>query len=213
MSELFLTGFVKICGITTPADAVMVAEAGASAVGLILAQSPRQISASRARHVADAVRGTIMTTVVVRAMDDDVIVRAVAEVMPDVVQVHGPLSRALREALSSRGLLIVKALSVGSEEFATFSDDAVDAVLIDGPSPGSGAVHSWRDLATRQFRVPIIAAGGLTPTNVHDTIVFTHAHGVDTSSGVESAPGVKDPTLVRSFVETARRTYAQQGDT
>ena len=213
MAEPYSSGFVKICGVTRESDAAMVVDAGASALGIILATSPRRVGVDQGRRLADAVRGRIISTVVVRSMRDDDVVRGVDVVEPDAVQVHGPLSETLHAALRSRGLLIVKALSVGTDEFLAFDDDGVDAVLIDGPSPGSGVEHSWDDLVARPFRVPVIAAGGLTSANVHDTIVVTRALGVDTASGVESAPGVKDPTLVRRFVESARRTYEQQGAT
>jgi phosphoribosylanthranilate isomerase len=211
VAELFAHGFVKICGVTTEADAAMVVESGASALGIILAPSSRRVDTDQGRRIADAVRGTIITTVIVREMSDEAILRGVDEIEPDVVQVHGPLSVELRTALSKRELRIVKALSINSEEFAAYADQDVDAVLIDGPTPGSGVVHSFHGLTTRRFRVPVIAAGGLTPDNVRDIIVATKSQGVDTSSGVESSPGVKNPTLVKRFVEAARGAYEQQG--
>ena len=146
-------------------------------------------------------------------MSDDEVLRGVDAVQPDVVQVHGPLGAHVRLELSARGLVVVKALSIGEDEFASFDDDGVDAVLVVGPYPGSGVAHSWAELSTRQFHVPMIAAGGLTPAYVAHTIEATRANGVDTASGVEASPGIKDHTLVRRFVETARRTFEQQGAT
>jgi phosphoribosylanthranilate isomerase len=84
----------------------------------------------------------------------------------------------------------------------------VDAVMIDGPRPGSGVAHSWDRLASRPFVVPVIAAGGLTAQNVADVVVMTRAWGVDSSSGVEARPGVKDTELVAQFVSRARGAWA-----
>jgi len=99
---------------------------------------------------------------------------------------------------------------VGASEFFTFDESAVDAVLVDGPTPGSGAAHSWDDLANRSFGVPVIVAGGLDATNVARVIETTGAWGVDVATGVESAPGVKDRELVMNFVGAAQRHYAQR---
>ena len=87
----------------------------------------------------------------------------------------------------------MKALNIESEEFATFDDTLVDAVLVDGPRPGSGSEHSWDGLAARAFSVPVIAAGGLNPTNVAQVITATRAWGVDSASGVESRPRAQGP--------------------
>ena len=117
-------------------------------------------------------------------------------VEPDAVQLHGPLSDDLHRRLRARGVSIVKALSIGSDEFYSFDERAVDAVMVDGATPGSGVAHSWEELATRSFSVPVIAAGGLSDRNVADVIAETGVWGVDSASGVESAPGVKDRDLI-----------------
>lgn len=205
-------GFVKICGVTSERDAELVVSAGASALGVILAPSPRHVSPERAREMTDQVRGAIRIVAVVREMDDEAVLRALDVVQPDIVQLHDAVSHDLLSALRERGLFVVKALATGSDDFASFDDSSVDAVLVDGPRPGSGVTHSWTDLGQRTFRVPVIAAGGLTPDNVVAAIVETSAFGVDTASGVESAPGVKDPTLVANFVAAARRAYQQRGE-
>jgi phosphoribosylanthranilate isomerase len=84
----------------------------------------------------------------------------------------------------------------------------VDAVLVDGPSPGSGVAHSFGALTERTFGRPVIAAGGLTPLSVVAVIDAYDVWGVDVASGVESSPGVKDPDRVAEFVDAARRAFA-----
>ena len=107
---------------------------------------------------------------------------------------------------------MVKALAIDSPTFASYDESRVDAVLVDGATPGSGASHTWQPLRARSFSVPVIAAGGLTPQNVARTIRETRVWGVDTASGVESSPGVKDPTLVKQFVERARQALIEKGE-
>jgi phosphoribosylanthranilate isomerase len=204
--------FIKICGVTNLDDVEAVIEAGADGLGLILASSPRQVSLDRAAELASAARGRVVVTGVFRDNSDSSILEAVDALALDVVQIHGLLGPELLAELRRRGLKVVKALTIGSGEFYAFDDSQVDAVLIDGPSPGSGRTHPWDDLSRRRFQVPVIAAGGLTPGNVADTIRATGAWGVDTASGVESAPGVKDRTLVGRFVENARRAMEQRED-
>jgi phosphoribosylanthranilate isomerase len=103
---------------------------------------------------------------------------------------------------------VVKALDIEGGEFESFDEIGVDAVLIDGPRPGSGFAHSWDRLASRTFNVPVVAAGGLNATNVAAVVVATDAWGVDCSSGVEASPGVKDARLVSDFVASARNAWA-----
>ena len=209
MAEFPTRPLVKICGVTSIDDARLVAEAGADVVGLILAESVRRISLDAAQSIVAAVRGSVLSALVVRDQSDEYIVSSVEMVKPDFVQVHGSLSAELVQRLHANNLLIVKALAVGSKEFEEFDDSQVDAVLLDGPTPGAGRVHSWEALEQRHFARPMIAAGGLTPENVASTIELLRPQGVDSASGVEASPGCKDPTLVRRFVENARRAFDQ----
>lgn len=208
MPNLDGTSFVKICGITSVADAWAAAEA--NAIGLILAESPRRLSVSAARDIADAMKGIVLRVAVFRHNTPEFVLSAVDAIRPDAVQVHGELTRALISDLRDRGLTIIKALSTSEEEFFSFDETQVDAVLIDGPSPGSGEVHAWPDLAKRAFCRPVIAAGGLTPSSVAAVIELTDAWGVDVASSVENSPGVKDPILVADFIDNARACFAQR---
>jgi phosphoribosylanthranilate isomerase len=199
--------FVKICGITSLDDARMVAESGADAIGLIFAESTRQLSLEQAALISRAVQGSIVRVGVFRHHATDFVVRAVDEVGVDVAQIHGDLDGELVDALRRRGVGIIKALSVDDDEFSDFDERDVDAVLLDGPAPGSGQPHAWPDLTVRGFARHVIAAGGLTPLNVTAALEATGAWGVDVSSGVESAPGQKDPSRVRDFVLNARAFF------
>jgi phosphoribosylanthranilate isomerase len=205
-------GFVKICGVTSLDDAKVVVDAGASALGLVLAASSRQLTLDQARVIADATSGNLLRFAVFRHNDDEFILEHVDALRPDVVQVHGTLSVSLLHALRERPVLVVKALSVDEPEFLTFDDTGVEAVLIDGPRPGSGTTYSRDHLERREFLVPVIAAGGLTARNVADLIDASRVSGVDTSSGVERSPGAKDHDLVREFIGTARAAFAARKD-
>jgi phosphoribosylanthranilate isomerase len=204
--------FVKICGITTLGDANAAIDAGANAIGLILASSPRQLSLDRALAIAESTKGRVLRTLVFRDNDDDFIRAALDLVDADVVQVHGPLSDGLLESLHERDLRVIKALSIGSDEFYDFGDNRIDAVLVDGATPGSGVSHSWEELSERSFDVPIIAAGGLDESNVASVIAATRVWGVDSASGVESSPGVKDRDRLTNFVINAREAFGQRAD-
>ncbi len=139
--------YIKICGVTTLGDANAVIDAGANALGLILTKSPRRLSLDRALAIAAATKGRIVRTAVFNEESDDVVLQAVDLLDVDAVQLHGPLSEGLRSALRERELTIVKALSIGSDEFFDFDEGVVDLVHIDGarraadrPTPGS----NWR---------------------------------------------------------------------
>lgn len=202
--------YVKICGVRTVEDAREVVAAGASALGLVFAASPRRVGIDAARDIGDATRGELLRVAVFRDQSDEEILPVLERVDVDAVQVHGRLSDAVRESVRAQGRSLIKALSVSDEDFVTFDESLVDAVLVDGPSPGSGQTHSWAALAERPFTVPVIAAGGLRPDNVAAVIAATGASGVDCASGVESSPGQKDAALVGAFVARARDGFARQ---
>lgn len=207
MAEYWARGFVKICGVTNVADARAVVHAGASALGLIFAESPRRVTRDQARNILETTKGDLLRSAVFRDNDDEFILEHVEELDVEMVQLHGVLSEELLGSLRERPLLIVKALTIDGEEFDTFDESRVDAVLIDGPRPGSGVAHSWHRLNKRSFRVPVIAAGGLNPNNVANTIVVTKAWGVDCAGGVETSSGRKDHGRVSSFVTNARQAF------
>jgi phosphoribosylanthranilate isomerase len=210
MDELTATSyFIKICGVTSIDDALLVRDAGAHALGLIFAESRRRVQVGLARDIVVASEG-IGHVGVFRNDDPSFVIDVVRASGVEIAQIHGPLDRSLLEELRRMGVGVIKALSIGAEEIGSFDDRVVDAVLIDGAQPGSGDAHSWNELETFQFAVPVIAAGGLCCENVTDVIERVRPWGVDVATGVESSPGVKDPTLVTKFVQLAKSALSER---
>ncbi len=210
MTELSGSSFVKICGVTTMDDAVLVRDAGADAFGLIVAPSRRRVSTGQARSIMASLRGSILGVMVTRALSDLDVLAAVDEVEPDGVQLHDPAPATLLDELRHRGCFVIRALSADAPDYRLFDDRLVDAVLVDGPEPGRGVAHAWDHVAERPWTRSLIAAGGLTSLNVSDAIHQPWVWGVDVATGVERRPGVKDPQAVKSFVAAARRAFRER---
>jgi phosphoribosylanthranilate isomerase len=194
---------VKVCGVTSVGDAAIVLDAGADALGVVLATSPREVDVERAAAITTFVADRAVRVGVFRGRDDDFIRRALDDVALDAVQLHDPVSAGLYDELRERGMAVIAVLAVGS----TARDEVDEAILVDGPSPGSGRTHAWSPLARRRFRRPLIVAGGLNADNVARVLADTGAWGVDVASGTESSPGRKDAGAVRDFVQAARRWF------
>ncbi len=201
---------VKICGVTSVGDAAIVLDAGADALGVVLAASPREVDVERAAAIADFVGERAIRVGVFRGRGDDVIRRALDAVALDAVQLHDPVSVSLHEELRERGIAVIAVLAVGATVHDEVDEERADAILVDGPSPGSGRAHTWSPLAGRRFRRPLIVAGGLSAANVARVLGETGAWGVDAASGTESSPGRKDPAAVRDFVQAARRWFERE---
>lgn len=199
---------IKICGVMTVGDARVVTDSGADMLGVVLAPSVRRVEPERARAIFESVEGRVTRVAVFRDQSPSEIRATLATLAVEAVQVHGPLDDALRDELRARGTLVIKALHADDVGLADFVDEMVDAVLIDGPRPGTGAVHGFDILDQRSFSVPVIVAGGLDAHNVAAVVAATGARGVDCASGVESAPGVKDPVRVAAFVAASRAALA-----
>ena len=176
--------FVKVCGLTREEDVDAAAEAGADAVGFVLAESRRQLSLSRARELAERIEGRAMSVAVVVDHDD----LGALECF-DAVQVHGRAAGVHRQ--------IIRAVA----ELPSDATGHTDRLLLDA-SHGTGATADWQALAGRGGA--FILSGGLTPDNVGEAVRLVKPFGVDVSSGVEVSPGVKDPELIKCFVERAR---------
>lgn len=196
---------------TSVADAAAASKAGATAVGVILAESPRRVTIEQAIEITSSLKGELVRVAVFRDMSDDAVLRHLESLDVDAVQLHDPLSAALLATLRERPIAVFKALAIDDDDFVDFDETQVDAVLVDGPQPGSGVVHSWGPLLDRQFRVPVIVAGGLSPDNVARVIRETEPWGVDCASGVERGPRQKDPALVERYVANARAAFDHVG--
>jgi phosphoribosylanthranilate isomerase len=202
---------VKVCGLMRHQDAAVAAEAGARWLGVILAPGYRRsVTADDARII---LRSFPVRRVGVFVDEDELILRSVAEKAGvDVLQLHGDESPDFAARMREAGWEVWKAVRARhADDFSTAAAryaGAVDALLVDGYSPdshgGAGASFDWHAVAARLGELPagmrLIAAGGLRPDNVAEAVRILRPHAVDVSSGVESAPGQKDPRAVRDFV-------------
>ena len=206
---------VKICGLKTPADVAAVAASGAAYAGLVFfAKSPRNLTIPAARALALAAPvGLAKVALVVDA--DDAFLDAITEAMPlDMLQLHGhETPDRVAEVRARYGLPVMKAVGVADEgDLAAVFDYSLvaDQILVDAKPPknadlpgGNGLSFDWRLVAQRRWLRPWMLAGGLRPDNVAEAIRLTNARQVDVSSGVESAPGVKDAARIADFVRAA----------
>jgi phosphoribosylanthranilate isomerase len=203
---------VKICGLRTPADVTAVARAGAAYAGFVFfAKSPRNVTLPEARLAALAAPpGLAKVALTVDA--DDATLDAIVEAVPlDMLQLHGRESPDRVAQVRARYRLpVMKAIGLADEGDlpAIFAFSTVaDQILIDAKPPrgadlpgGNGLAFDWRLLAGRRWLRPWMLAGGLTAKNVAEAVRLTGARQVDVSSGVESAPGVKDAARIAAFV-------------
>ena len=206
---------VKICGLRTVADVAAVAASGAAYAGFVFfAKSPRHLTVAQAHLLALAAPvGLAKVALVVDA--DDATLDAIVDGVPlDMLQLHGhETPDRVAEVRARYGLPVMKAVGVADEsDLAALLDYALvcDQILIDAKPPkgadlpgGNGLSFDWRLVAQRRWLRPWMLAGGLTAGNVAEAIRLTGAQQVDVSSGVESAPGVKDAGRIAAFVAAA----------
>ena len=195
---------VKICGITTEADALLAVALGADALGFVFAPSVRQVSPQAVGHIVERVPRHIVTVGVFRNESPQRVVEIVNGIGLRGAQLHGEESPADSSYVAARVPWTIKAFPAGHLGIGRLEDYGAHVVLVDAASPGSGEVFDWRLAEGVVDPGKLILAGGLDPTNVADAIHHLHPFGVDVSSGVESAPGRKDPRKLRDFVVAAR---------
>ena len=208
---------VKICGLST-ADTVEAAiAAGASFVGLVFyPKSPRNVSLERAQALADQARGRAKVVALTVDADDTLIDEIAVQVAPDLFQAHGGESAERVGEISRRGIPVIKAVKIGSPgdvEAGDRYDGIASYIMYDAKVPesfinalpgGNGIAFDWSLLRGSRGDRRFILSGGLTPENVDEAIRVSRAAIVDVSSGVESAPGIKDVSLIRKFIEAAK---------
>lgn len=196
--------FVKICGITTEEDALLAVAMGADAVGFVFAPSPRQMAPARAADIAKRLPPEILTVGVFRDEAPQRVVDIVNSAGLRAAQLHGHETALDTAWVRSRVPVVIKAFPGGDPELAKAASYGADIVLLDSASPGSGRVFDWSLAEGAPSGLRILLAGGLTVDNVGEAIERVRPWGVDVSSGVESSPGVKDPTKVRRFITAAQ---------
>ncbi|WP_108682061.1 phosphoribosylanthranilate isomerase [Methyloceanibacter sp. wino2] len=211
-----MTVEVKICGVRTPASLDAAIAAGADFVGLVFfAKSPRNLSPADAARLATAARGRVKTVAVLVDPDDALIDTIAADVRPDVLQLHGSETPERAAAIkATTGLTVFKAVPVAERadvNAAARYEGIADRILFDAKAPagadlpgGNGLRFDWAILEGAS--APFALSGGLAASNVAEAIRLSGASLVDVSSGVETAPGEKDPGLIAQFVQAARGT-------
>jgi phosphoribosylanthranilate isomerase len=199
---------IKICGVTRPEDALAAASAGADAIGInFCAASKRRVTPERAREIAGAVQGRIEVWGVFVDEDPEQVRRIAAEVPLTRVQLHGSEGPETARALAD--LPVVKALRVKDAGSLAAAENyrGVWGVLLDAYAPdaagGTGRRFDWSLIPWPWPVGKLVLAGGLSPRNVAAAVRVVRPDWIDTASGVERAPGEKDPDLVREFVEKA----------
>jgi len=197
--------FVKICGITSEADALLAIGMGADAVGFVFAPSPRQIPATTAADIVKRLPHGVLTVGVFRDESRQRVVEIANQIGLGAVQLHGHETAEDSRWVRERVALTIKAFSAGDRTIARFDEFGADYLMIDGPSPGSGQVFDWRLGEGVVDPSRLIVSGGLSPENVDQAVAHLVPFGVDVSSGVEAEPGRKDPQLLRAFIANARR--------
>jgi len=208
---------VKICGLRTVPDVLAAADEGAAYVGFVFfAKSPRNVTLEQAVALAVEVPVGVAKVALVVNADNEFLDALTATVPLDMLQLHGsePPAR-VAEVKARYGLPVMKAIGIAdASDLAQIDTYAAvaDQLLIEAKPPkgadrpgGNGATFDWQLLANRKYWTkPWMLAGGLTLDNVAAAIATTGAQQVDLSSGVESAPGVKDPALIKAFVAAAQ---------
>jgi len=207
---------VKICGLSTPATLDVALEAGADMVGFVFfPPSPRHLDLAQARELGARVRGRAGKVALTVDADDATLGNIVETLRPDLLQLHGKESVArIRDIKQTFGLPVMKAIGVETAaDLASLPGYAAvaDRILFDARAPkgatrpgGLGAVFDWELLKDLDLKLPFMVSGGLHAGNVAEAIRITRAGGVDVSSGVERAPGVKDVEMIREFIRAAR---------
>lgn len=210
-----MSGWVKVCGVTTAGDAAMVAKAGADAIGFNLwPRSPRYVTLETAGRLAALVRGRLEVVLVTVDLDPADLRRARAAVEPDWLQLHGHEPDAVVEALQPR---VFRALGLAGEgDVATALRVPGERVLVDARDDrlrgGTGRTAPWQ-LAGRVCAArPTVLAGGLGPENVAEAIRTCRPFGVDAASRLEIEPGIKDAERVRRYVAAARAAFDELGE-
>jgi len=200
---------IKICGFTTVDGLRAAIDAGVDSLGLVLDPSPRQLTLDAAIELAAHIPEHIQTVAVCGRPPQDQVQEIWDRMQPDEIQL---MADALPDP--SLGLPVIPAFEDGEDlvdrvkKYVVSSAEAQPLVLADGPKPGSGIVADWGRVEAICSTTRLMIAGGLNAQNVGDAIARLRPWGVDVSSGVEHAPGIKSPEKIRAFVAAVR--HAEQ---
>ncbi|ORE93834.1 phosphoribosylanthranilate isomerase [Aurantimonas sp. 22II-16-19i] len=211
---------VKICGLSTPDTLDAALARGASHVGFVhFARSPRHLAVEPMAELVRLVAGRAATVIVTVDPDDALLARFAEEVRPDWLQLHGKEAPERAAEVKARtGLKVMKALPVAEAAdlgaVAAYRSVA-DRILLDSRRPkgsnlpgGNGVAFDWRLLDALDPDLPYMLSGGIDAENVAEALAIARPSGIDVSSGVESAPGVKDVARIHAFFDAIDRLTA-----
>jgi phosphoribosylanthranilate isomerase len=211
-----MSPIVKICGLSTRETLDVALEAGADMVGFVFfPASPRHLGLEQARELGKQAKGRAVKVALSVDADDATLANIVDALQPDILQLHGREAVArVRDIKQKFGLRIMKALAIETPaDLASLPGYAAvaDHILFDARAPkhatrpgGLGATFDWRVLENLDLKIPFMVSGGLNAANVAEAVRVSRAGGIDVSSGVESAPGLKDADMIRAFIRAAR---------
>ncbi|TSJ64311.1 phosphoribosylanthranilate isomerase [Starkeya sp. 3C] len=215
---------IKICGLSTPETLDAALGAGADMVGMVFfAPSPRHVDLATAPALAARARGRAGIVALTVDADDATLAAIVDAARPDMLQLHGKESPERVAAVRARfGLPVMKAIGIATAaDLARLSAyaDVADRLLLDAKPPkgallpgGNGVPFDWNLLAGLDLTRPFMLSGGLDPDNVGEAVRRVRPPGIDVSSGVERAPGIKDPARIAAFLRAARAADATESE-
>jgi phosphoribosylanthranilate isomerase len=192
-----MTLWIKICGLTTETGVQAALDADVDAIGFVFAPSPRQVSAQRAADLARSAPSRVARVAVMLHPGQALLDEVWSVFRPDVLQTDIEDLATLR---TPAGLQVMPVVRTGGSTAATLPA----RILFEGPVSGRGETADWRAASQLARTREVVLAGGLNATNVAEAVALVRPFGVDVSSGVESTPGVKDPTKIHEFVRNAR---------
>ena len=209
---------VKICGLTTPGTLTAAVDAGADFVGFVFyGPSPRNLAPRDARALAAQVPDGVRTVTLVVDASDEELAAIIEAVSPDFIQAHGSETPGRISEIRRRfGVPVIKAIKIREpDDLAAVPayEETAQLILFDARAPddradvlpgGNGVTFDWTLLTPDATREPFMLSGGLDPDNLARAVETTGAALVDVSSGVESAPGIKDINEIRRFLSTAK---------
>ena len=201
--------WVKVCGTTNVGDALLAADAGADAIGLIFADSPRQVDPDQARQISAALPEGVLKVGVFVNEEPGRVRHLADEVGLDYVQLHGDEDQKGVAEAREGGLRVIKALRVrDAQSLDRMGDYGADFYLLDAYSEkargGTGETFDWGVAKALTGYANILISGGLNQENVRAAIEFFEPYGVDASSSLEDTPGIKNDERVRRFVDAAK---------
>ncbi len=219
-----MTGEIKICGLRDARVLDAALDAGADLVGFVqFPKSPRHIDLDAAKPLTRRAAGKALRVALAVDPDDEALEAILAAIDPEILQLHGSESPSRVAQIAQRfGVSVMKAIGIAEAgDLAQIEAyrDICQRILVDAKPPatpdalpgGNGLTFDWRLIAGLGDKSGLMLSGGLNPANVGDAIALTGVGAVDVSSGVERAPGEKDPQRIAQFIEAARAAFRQQG--